>query len=302
MTGQGTRDHYIPQFYMRQFACADDAHKVEAFAAHKHAEIIIRERKSIELIGYEEGLHHFTVGGVRESIEGRVNREWETPFADSATWQKVVARCFNALDESDKEPLYQFIGHLRRRNVETRAVLEREVERFRSGAPIDYSADERIMYATLAASPQAIDDFYRAMILTRSPYAQDAREVGIMVYRSPLRLRSCTHHVVAAPLPESERSRVRSVGTKGRAWWLALDPHCGVLMTIGLSQAPFVNHEMPDDAARGMNRWFLQQLLQCETVRYMIADDEHINTDLEHAGYRIVQRGPRQSKYLRSAS
>jgi len=50
-------NHYVPQFYMRRFACADDENKV--MVLERHRDVVVANRKSIEGIGYEERLHDY---------------------------------------------------------------------------------------------------------------------------------------------------------------------------------------------------------------------------------------------------
>lgn len=51
------RHHYIPQFYLRRFACFDDANKV--MVIEQHRDVLVADRKSIDGIGYEEALHDY---------------------------------------------------------------------------------------------------------------------------------------------------------------------------------------------------------------------------------------------------
>jgi hypothetical protein len=75
--------HYVPQFYMRQFGCADDADKVMVLERHRDA--VVADRKSIEGIGYKERLHYYNDDGTPASIESDINRAIETPFSQSPT-------------------------------------------------------------------------------------------------------------------------------------------------------------------------------------------------------------------------
>lgn len=72
------KHHYVPQFYMRQFACADNARKVMTLECH--CDVVVADRKSIEGIGWEERLHDYDDAGAPASIEGDINRDIETPF------------------------------------------------------------------------------------------------------------------------------------------------------------------------------------------------------------------------------
>ena len=41
------KHHYVPQFYMRQFACADDAHKV--MTLERHSDVVVADRGRVEV-------------------------------------------------------------------------------------------------------------------------------------------------------------------------------------------------------------------------------------------------------------
>ena len=70
--GRPKRHHYVPQFYLRRFACADDPNKVRV--AEQHRDYLVTDRKSIDRIGYEDALHDYREDGATRSIEGDLNR------------------------------------------------------------------------------------------------------------------------------------------------------------------------------------------------------------------------------------
>ena len=67
MPNEPKRHHYVPQFYMRQFACTADANKI--MTLERHRDVVVAAPKSIGGIGYEDHLHDYEVDGVRTSIE-----------------------------------------------------------------------------------------------------------------------------------------------------------------------------------------------------------------------------------------
>jgi Protein of unknown function (DUF4238) len=84
---EAKRHHYVPQFYMRRFACADDENKV--MVLERHRDVVVSNRKSIEGIGYEERLHDYDDNGAPASIEAGLNKAIETPFSKNTTWLKI---------------------------------------------------------------------------------------------------------------------------------------------------------------------------------------------------------------------
>ncbi|WOF45098.1 DUF4238 domain-containing protein [Sphingopyxis indica] len=115
--GRPKRHHYVPQFYLRRFACPDDANKVRV--VERHGNILAIDRKSIDRIGYEDALHDYVEDGAAASIEGPINHMIETPFSNSPTWKKIAKGACTNLAEADKVPIYGFARHLQRRNIET---------------------------------------------------------------------------------------------------------------------------------------------------------------------------------------
>ncbi|MCI1271657.1 MAG: DUF4238 domain-containing protein [Sphingobium sp.] len=291
------RHHYVPQFYLSQFACHDDENKVTTLAAYNGGDIVA-ERKSISRIGYEEKLHDYEFKGEKRSIEGTINDQIETPFTQGSTWRKVTSGRTAELDETDIEPLYGLIHHLQRRNLEALRFIEMEQARIRRhGFSADDTEEERAMHAALAAHPDAVRAFFHEGILQEAPYLDDAAELGMLVYRTGLRLRTSTNPVIAIGLPGEEAGRKRANGDAARAWWLPLTPHCGVVMTLGASFTGHSNAAIPDDSAQGLNRHYLVQLLQALSVRYVLAEDQHIESDLKWAGYRIEVRTNQGFRY-----
>jgi hypothetical protein len=128
---ESRRHHYVPQFYLRRFACPDDANKV--MMLERHRDVVVADRKSIDRIGYEDGLHDYDAGKGPASIEGALNKVIETPFSKSATWLKIANANCASLDETDRLPLYGFARHLQLRNLETLRFIEDQHSRFLAG-------------------------------------------------------------------------------------------------------------------------------------------------------------------------
>lgn len=89
MAANGTKKHhYVPQFYMGRFACADDENKV--MVLERHRDFVVADRKSIDGIGYEEHLHDYDDNGAPASIEGDLNKAIETPFSQSTSEPRTI--------------------------------------------------------------------------------------------------------------------------------------------------------------------------------------------------------------------
>lgn len=295
--GHPKRHHYVPQFYLRRFACPDDLNKVHIL--ERHGDILVTDRKSIDRIGYEESMHDFVADGVARSIEGPINRVVETPFSNSPTWQKITDGLCTSLDEADKIPIYGFARHLQRRNLETLRFIEAESTRFKAGAlDADLSAKEREMHEWIAASADNAHAFFRDGALDTT-IPEDAAAINVMVCHSPIPLRTSTNPTLLISVP-GRQSVFGAVFNNLRTWWVTLDRHCGAFIVAGGPPA-FTNSVMPEDAARMINRQYLVQHGNSLTVRYMLANDAHLDGDLEWAGYGLDQRTTHGARWRKAS-
>lgn len=284
--GRPKRHHYVPQFYLRRFACQEDPNKVRIL--ERHGDVLVTGRKSINRIGYEDSMHDFVDNGVAGSIEGPINRVIETPFFNSATWQKIADGACASLDETDKIPIYGFARHLQRRNLETLRFIEAESARFKAGAlDADLSTEEREMHERIAASADNAHVLFREGAMDTT-IPDDAAVINVMVCQSPIPLRTSTNPTLMVSVP-GRQSVFGTFFNNLRTWWLTLDSHCGVFIIAG-GPPRFTNSTMPADAARMINRQYLVQQGNSLTVRYMICDDPDLDDDLEWAGYRFERR------------
>ena len=290
------RHHYVPQFYLRRFACADDVNKV--MVLERHRDFLVADRKSIDRIGYQEGLHDFVDDGRAASIEGELNRVVETPFTSGPTWSKISNGAFDKLDRRDKLPLYMFARHLQRRNLETLRFIEIENARIQiEGFSPDLTEDERDMHRWIAASADGAATLFREGALDMMPPA-DASDINVMVCQSPIALRTSTNPMLVISYP-GRTSVFGSLFNSLRTWWLALDRYWGVFIIAG-GPPEFTTNIMPADSARMANRQYLVQHQNSLSVRYLIADDADLSGDLEWAGYRFVQRTTHGFRYRKT--
>ena len=292
------RHHYVPQFYLRRFACFNDINKVATI--ERHNDFLIADRKSINHTGYEVGLHDYVDEGRATSIEGSLNRMIETPLASSSTWRKICNGACATLNEQDKLPIYVFARHLQLRNLETLRFIETEstlMQAERNGAHL--SKEELDMHRWIAATPNGARVlFYEGAIDTMLP--SDANQINVMVCRSPIVLRSSTNPTLVISYP-GEQSIFGSFFDSLRTWWLTLDRYWGAFIVAG-GPSSFTNTTMPLDAARVINRRYLIQLQNSLSVRYLIADDKYVEEDLEWTGYRFEQRTTHGFRYRKVAS
>lgn len=289
------KHHYVPQFYMRRFACADDVNKV--MVLERHRDVVVADRKSIEGIGYEEHLHDYEANGLRGSIERPLNRAIETPFSESPTWLKISGgNCAN-LDETDRLPIYGFARHLQLRNPEMLQFIEKQHARYLAGELEDeLTEDERAMYAWITANPGAAHTLFRTGAMQKMLPA-DASCISVTMCQAPIALRSSTNPAVRLSHP-GRSSVLGSSLNSVRTWWLALDRHWGAFIMAG-GPPGFMLEPVPMDFARVVNRQYLVQFLE-GNARYLIAEDEFLGEDLECAGFSFAQQTTRGYRYRKT--
>lgn len=286
------KHHYVPQFYMRQFACADDTNKV--MVLERHRDLVVADRKSIERIGYEERLHDYKDGGTPASIEGDLNKGIETPFSQSTTWLKISGGQCASLDQSDRLPLYGFARHLQLRNLETLRFIESQHARYLAGELADeLTDDEREMHAWIAADPGATHELFRAGAM-ETMLPADASAINVIVCQTPIALRSSTNPAVRVSHP-GNNSIFGSMFNSLRTWWLTLDRHWGAFIVAG-GPPGFSINPVPPELARVVNRQYLVQFLK-GGARYLLAVDDFLGEDLEWAGFAFAQQSTRGFRY-----
>ncbi|WP_143412416.1 hypothetical protein [Gluconobacter sp. DsW_056] len=271
----------MPQFYMRRFALLEDTNKL--MVVERHGDILNFTRKSVGSIGYEKRLHDFVENGGTKSIESEVNKLVEMPFAESPTWKKIVNGECASLDAVDGLSIYGFARHLLRRNVKMLRFMQAEHAQYRAGNLFELTAEEREMHQRIAQAPGGPHQMFRANVLDTS-MPDDAHAINVMVCQSPTPFRSSTNPTLSISEPGRD-SIFGEMFNSLRTWWLSLNRYFGAFIIAGGSPG-FSNLGVQPEIARVVNRRFLVQLLHGD-ARYMLADDEHIENDLEWAGFKF---------------
>jgi len=156
------KHHYVPQFYLRAFHCADDENKVPTIS--RHNPFLIKKNSSIAGIGYEDYLYKITDEEIEVCIENKLNRSIETPISQSSTWKKIDEGSPELLTEEDKLTIYIFMRHLESRNVETLEFLKIEQERVSDPRyRHEHSESELRMHAEIASMPNGVEQFFLGM-------------------------------------------------------------------------------------------------------------------------------------------
>jgi hypothetical protein len=291
VSGTAKRHHYVPKFYLRRFACADDGNKV--LVLERHHDALVASRKSIDWIGFEERLYDFGDAGRPASVESDLNRFVETPFSRSPTWSKISDGSFFSLDATDGMSIYGFARHLRYRNCQMLRFLEGEHARFLAGEIVDLTDEEREMHNWIARSQGRSHELFReAAMDTMLP--EDSSLINVMICYYSVALRTSTNPTVIISHP-GRQSLFGEMFDSLRIWWLTLDAHWGAFVISGGAPG-FSNGILPEATANMINRQYLVQLLNGD-ARFLLAEDPHMDTDLEWGGFAFDRKNTRELRY-----
>lgn len=299
--GQPRRHHYVPRFYLRNFAIDPEKRKIAIVT--KRGPFAIWKVRSIKQVGYDLDLYVHSRHGTPVSVECDVNRRIETPISRSDTWAKIESGRTDALDSSDKPILYSLIRHLEVRTPHYLAT-SRELAQLAASdrCPVQFTEREREYYARVLASRDAAKSQFDHMASSLEWTEQEFLGCGLSILRSPIPLRSSTTPVLVTSAPAHPKLRLPLPGMVPFQRWLALNKHTIASLVVADFEDGFLNSELPLDAARTINRHFVAQFAFFREVRHLIADrGDDLTTDMTWAPYDLVQDRPRKMIFRRHA-
>lgn len=292
------KNHYVPQFYLRNFAT--DSRKLTVHAVAKHGARAIWGEKEIRGIGYQEDFYVHTVNGSPFSVETHLNRTLETPIAESDTWAKISSGQTAALDSSDRAVLYALIRHLHVRTPHYEVTSDELVNLATSNdGSMGFSDSELEMYAEMKQFPEMRKAFLNTMAALPSWTERDFRGAMITIGHTCLPLRTSTTPVLTLSSPPHPAMRLESPGMTPFQLVLALSPNTFASMVIGDFDRAFSHVETTEDVARGLNRFHVLQFAKFDAVRHLITGREGLIEDMEWAPYALEQDTKRKITFLR---
>lgn len=285
------RHHYVPQFYLRQFS--DDGKKVKTLSSN--GPFLIQGSKSISRIAYEDRLYTISDKSVNRCIEKDINFKLETPFSHSETWERISNNAYDSLSEVDALPLYIFMRHLQVRNVENLEFIKNEQRRCMSPEwSHNYTSEEIQMHRNIAATPNGAEEFFLLQSLDISTFISEFHRASIRVLTSRIPFRTSTNPVVFVPTGDIKHPDFKEGDT---IRWLPFSASMGVLLIMNDLHSGFSGPtEAEEDLVRVLNRGYLIQTIQKNSVRHCIASDSFIHEDLAWAEYEALESNPRKFK------
>jgi hypothetical protein len=292
--------HYVPQFYLRNFACDPERQKIKTLA--KNGDYAVWAERSIESLGFERDLYVHVNNGVPISVENEINRSIETPISQSATWAKIQTGRTDALDRSDKPILYALVRHLEARTPHYfRTAMELAALAKRADSEIPFTDEEREHYAEMRDNPALARKFFNFLSASLEWTEESYRGAGITIVRTQKPFRSSTTPVFVAQAPAHPALRLPLPGMVPFNYYLALNPTTVVNLVLGDFDDAFMNVEQGDDFRRGLNRHFVGQFGHFRHVRHMITDGAELVDDMGWANYRLLKGDSRKMVFYRPA-
>lgn len=294
--------HYVPQFYLRSFACDPERRKVGAI--QKHGSRAGWGERRIKSIGYETDFYVREEGGRIISSEKAINEQIETPISSSDTWRKIIENRADALDPSDRLLLYVLVRHLEARTPHYQ-MIGNDVATLAADPPpsMEFSDDERGMYAALRATPSLSHEMAQLASSSVDWTLTDAESAAIRVFRFRVPIYASTTPVLVLKAPSDFRLRsAQLAGHTSHCYMLPLSPYASVSVAIGDFDGEFSNIEADDEVALGLRRQFVGHFSYFPEVRHLICDAASVIGHMEWAGYDVEQRRSTKPTFRRRAS
>lgn len=294
--------HYVPQFYLRNFASDSEKKKIRTLA--KNGDYAVWAERSIEGLGYERDLYVHSYDGIPVSVEDAINHGIETPISKSDTWAKIQSGRADALDRSDKPILYALVRHLEARTPHYLATqLELAELAARPDSDIPFTDEERAHYAELRANAALTKEMFNFMSASTEWSEAAYRGSGVTVIRTAKSLRTSTIPVLPIRAPDHPALRMPLPGMVPYTYNLALTPTTMVNLVLADFDDAFMNVEQGENFRLGMNRHLAGQFGHFPHVRHMITDaNDELVRDMAWAHYRLEKADDRRMVFHRPAN
>ena len=282
-----TKDHFVPQFYLSQFSCAEDENKVPALS--NAGPFIISKNQSIGSIGFEYDIYTLSNEDIHIAVDKYLNPQFETPFTQSEAWELLSTGQEEKISDHHMLSLYLFVRHLQSRSPEKLRIMKACCTDALSASPLgEYTSEEISMYSAMAALPGGVTQHFLENVIDFDAYMSEYHNATMAIYKSPIPLRTSVFPVLTT---SAEISSYIS-------YWLPVSRYYGVLLLLSNGLFEFGGVRALDlQCARHYNRIFMTQLWRSVRVNHVIGDDEYLQEDMLWAGMTPEEGNP--MKYRR---
>lgn len=278
-------NHYAPQFYLRNFACDHDRHKVEAVT--KRDSYAIWAETSIRGIGYEVDYYNDPTYGY--SHENDLKRNIEDPFVNTETWDKIRSNRGELIDISDKANIYSFIRHLHFRTPHSEQTAK-ELARMADSqdSSVEFEESERDYYKYLHDNPQTLKMLanLKSSVVWWTP--EDIYNSYLAIFRSPTRLATTTTPVHTISIGFDPRLFLPLPGMKPHQLLLPLAPNIMATLVLGNFKNGFDNVGISSLQADAFNRQYVCQFAFFPMVKHLLISRIGLIDHMNWARYNVI--------------
>ncbi|MCU0830633.1 MAG: hypothetical protein MUC58_03780 [Rhizobiaceae bacterium] len=260
-------------------------------------------KKSIDSIAFEYDLYVHIDGSTPISVEEKINSQFETPVSQTETWAKVSSGSIVDLDASDRAVLYSLVRNFEARTPHYRNTL-RELS-ILAGEPqsgMNFSEDEKAMYAELRANPSLMSKFANELAYRTDWTAREFSSCGIAIWRVRRPVYVCTTPVHIMKVPAHPRLRASQMGLFPHCFLMPLTSNAYVSLALGDFDGEFVNQEIDVNVELALKQQIVAQFAYWPIVNHMICDSGRIIDHLKWAGYNCTLDSPTKKVFVRDES
>lgn len=292
------KHHYVPQFYLRNFAIDVEKKKIGTVA--KHGDRAIWSVRSIKGLGFNKDFYVHMRQGTPISVEENINKKIETPLSQSDTWLKITSGRSDALDRTDKPILYALIRHLEARTPHYHATAT-ELGHLASmkDSSIPFTDEEQEFYAWIRENPKDAKEFFNFQASSLEWTEKSFRGAALSVLRSPIPLRTSSIPVMSMPAPSHPALSLELPGMIPYQNVLPLDRTTVACLVLGDFDDAFLNIEIGTDVAQGFNRHRVAHFAHFEHVRHLITDRKGLLSDMTWAPFKMAEESERRVVFKR---
>ncbi|MEM8571992.1 MAG: DUF4238 domain-containing protein [Pseudomonadota bacterium] len=295
------RHHFVPQFFLRNFAVDDQQKKV--MALYKHGDRAVWKSRSIKSIAFEHDLYVHMNGSTPVSVEEKINTDVETPISQSDTWEKVSSGAIADLDATDRAVLYSLVRHFESRTPHYRNTL-RELSLL-AGRPdhgMNFSQNEKAIYAELRANPRLISEFANEMASHTEWTTREFFSCGISILRVHQPAYVCTTPVHIMKVEHHPHLRASQTGLVPYIYLMPMTPNAYISLSLGDFDGAFLNYDIGAEIEMALKRQIVGQFSYWPIVKHMVCAGDGLVDHLKWAGYNCTSDSTTKKTFVRDKS
>lgn len=297
-TNEPKRHHYVPQFYLKNFAI--DAEKKKVTLVRKHGIRAAWSKTSIKSIAYEIEFYTHIENDAPISVESKLNKNIENPISKSETWRKISEGCVSDLDRSDRKILYSLIRHLEVRTPHyLQTTKELALKYSEQCSDIKFSLEEGNIYKSFRENSNFLKETSNFSASNIAWAAGEFHSCAISIFRTQKPVFVCTTPVLAMSTPNHPLLRSTQLGIHPFNTIMPLDPYSYVMLSIGDFGGAFVNQAIQPDVEDALKRRIVGQFAYWPAIQHLICPADDLAGHLDWAGYDLTKDTPSRKLFQR---